>query len=304
LGNLRTTFKNQNNLAQATQMADYDVFGWDFNKLAQPNSNLNKYQKQLRVEDFGLNIDFFKYRPSDSQIGRFWMVDPLADSYPHNSVYALQENKFGLGVELEGRELSEFLSGFKNAIIEDTVPLTPSANRRFESNSYEFGKTAGHYGSIAIGLLEIGNGLQAAGGSAAVAVESGGILTIPAVAGAALGLAEAALGVNTVKNAVTNLNSSGNNPGRGKNHLQPDKTAQGDHSTFRTDPKSGKTTNTATYKENARNPKTGFTETKRVDVTGKAHVNSKTKELIKTPHVIEPKQKNPRPARQDELPRQ
>jgi hypothetical protein len=36
------------------------------------------------------------------------MVDPLASQFPHNSVYALQENKFGLGVELEGRELSGF----------------------------------------------------------------------------------------------------------------------------------------------------------------------------------------------------
>jgi hypothetical protein len=36
------------------------------------------------------------------------MVDPLASEYPHNSVYALQENKFGMGVELEGAELKEF----------------------------------------------------------------------------------------------------------------------------------------------------------------------------------------------------
>jgi hypothetical protein len=37
-------------------------------------------------------------------------VDPLASEYPHNSTYALQENKYGMGVELEGAELLPFFS--------------------------------------------------------------------------------------------------------------------------------------------------------------------------------------------------
>jgi RHS repeat-associated protein len=73
------TYKNVGGIATTTQSADYDMMGWEINKTTQPNLNLNKYQKQLRIEDFGLNIDFFKYRPSDSQIGRFWGTDPLAD---------------------------------------------------------------------------------------------------------------------------------------------------------------------------------------------------------------------------------
>jgi hypothetical protein len=36
------------------------------------------------------------------------MIDPLASQYPHNSLYAFQENKLGMGVELEGAELAEF----------------------------------------------------------------------------------------------------------------------------------------------------------------------------------------------------
>ncbi len=47
----------------------------------------------------------FKFRHYDYAIGRFVTTDPLADSYRYNSPYAFQENKLGLGVELEGLEL-------------------------------------------------------------------------------------------------------------------------------------------------------------------------------------------------------
>lgn len=42
---------------------------------------------------------------SDPAIGRFWQVDPLAEDYVYNSPYAFQENKMGMGIELEGLEL-------------------------------------------------------------------------------------------------------------------------------------------------------------------------------------------------------
>lgn len=38
-------------------------------------------------------------------IGRFYNIDPLAAKYPYNTPYAIQENKLGLGRELEGLEL-------------------------------------------------------------------------------------------------------------------------------------------------------------------------------------------------------
>jgi hypothetical protein len=42
---------------------------------------------------------------SDPSIGRFFQVDPLAADYVYNSTYAFQENKLGMGIELEGLEL-------------------------------------------------------------------------------------------------------------------------------------------------------------------------------------------------------
>lgn len=40
-------------------------------------------------------------------VGRFFNIDPLAEKYPYNSTYAFQENKMGLGRELEGLELRQ-----------------------------------------------------------------------------------------------------------------------------------------------------------------------------------------------------
>lgn len=45
-------------------------------------------------------------------VGRFFNIDPLAIKYPYNSPYAFQENKLGMGVELEGLELLKNHTGF------------------------------------------------------------------------------------------------------------------------------------------------------------------------------------------------
>lgn len=105
--NLRVNFKNENGQLVTTQTADYDMLGFEL-KTGQNGSNNFRFQQQERLFDFGLNWDLFKFRPSDSQIGRFLQIDPLAEKYAYNSVYALQENKFGLGLELEGTELIQF----------------------------------------------------------------------------------------------------------------------------------------------------------------------------------------------------
>ena len=66
-----------------------------------------KYQGQERQDELGLNWDSFKWRNYDYAIGRFMSIDPLSEEYVYNSPYAFQENKMGLGRELEGLELAE-----------------------------------------------------------------------------------------------------------------------------------------------------------------------------------------------------
>ena len=65
-----------------------------------------KYQGQERQDELGLNWDSFKFRNYDYAIGRFMSIDPLAESYTYNSTCAFQENKMGMGTELEGKELN------------------------------------------------------------------------------------------------------------------------------------------------------------------------------------------------------
>ena len=68
-----------------------------------------KFQGQKREEDLELNWDSFKWRNYDYAIGRFHSVDPLSEQYAYNSTYAIQENKMGMGRELEGLELVPWL---------------------------------------------------------------------------------------------------------------------------------------------------------------------------------------------------
>lgn len=63
-----------------------------------------KFQGQEHQDDLGLGWVQFKYRMHDPAIGRFMVVDPLADGYVHNSPYAFSENKVTGHIELEGLE--------------------------------------------------------------------------------------------------------------------------------------------------------------------------------------------------------
>jgi hypothetical protein len=145
-GNLRVAFKANGNQLEATQKNDYDITGFELKPLAYENvatKNNFKFQNQERIDDLGLDIDFFKFRLSDSKIVRFWQSDPLASDYPHNSPYALQENKFGLGFELEGAEVSPFeMHQARQQIERNKTTMTPQQAQRYENNGRAVGVLA------------------------------------------------------------------------------------------------------------------------------------------------------------------
>ncbi|WP_163409893.1 DUF6443 domain-containing protein [Flavobacterium ajazii] len=88
-----------------------------------------KYQGQERQDELGLNWDSFKWRNYDYAIGRFMCIDPLAEQYAYNSPYAFQENKLGLGRELEGLELySERSQDGKSITLTYTVNIVNNTN--------------------------------------------------------------------------------------------------------------------------------------------------------------------------------
>jgi RHS repeat-associated protein len=88
------------------------------------------------------------------------------------------------------------------------------------------------------------------------------------------------------------------NATRGQNKLKPDPTAQGPHTTFKTDPKTGKVSGYVTWVPNPRNP-SGFDPRKRVDVKPGGAVHKG----VPTPHVHTKRAPGGiRPARKYELP--
>jgi hypothetical protein len=202
---------------------------------------------------------------------------------------------------LEGLEVGDFLSGM-NASIFDNVTLG-GVNQRvkrqenaLDKDAFRFGENMGDALSASLGMLAI------AAGGLEVGITTVGVVSAPA---ATIGIGAISYGTALATKATASLASRAFNSegGRGNNNLKPDPKAEGEHSTFRTNTKTGKTTNTATYEKNPKNP-SGYQETKRVDVEGASHKSSKTGKDIPTPHVHEAKIKDPRPAKKEELPRQ
>jgi RHS repeat-associated protein len=91
---------------EVTEEDHYYPFGLTLNTSLAQNVTKNdiKFQNQRHEDDFGINMYSFKYRDHDPQIGRFWEIDPLSESYVHNSTYAFSENKVTNHIELEGLE--------------------------------------------------------------------------------------------------------------------------------------------------------------------------------------------------------
>lgn len=93
-------------------------------------------------------------------IGRFFNHDPLSEKYTYNSPYAFQENKMGMGRELEGLELvkwakDKYKQGKKwvkdNLVVEGEVKVTIGAQAGIKTG---FGKIEG--GLVTTELVKAG----------------------------------------------------------------------------------------------------------------------------------------------------
>jgi len=83
---------------------------YPFGLIGKQGSNPWTFQGQEKQDELNLGWIQFKWRNHDPAIGRFFNVDPLADSYVHNSPYAFSENKVVAHVELEGLESTPFMN--------------------------------------------------------------------------------------------------------------------------------------------------------------------------------------------------
>ncbi|WP_345988321.1 DUF6443 domain-containing protein [Chryseobacterium sp. Chry.R1] len=113
LGNVRLSYTKSGSGTEIIEENNYYPFGLKhegYNSLAGNLAYQYKYQGQELQQETGWYN--FKWRNYDPTMGRFFNIDPLAEKYPYNSTYAFQENKMGMGVELEGLELLKNHTGF------------------------------------------------------------------------------------------------------------------------------------------------------------------------------------------------
>ena len=114
LGNVRLSYSDSDNNGsidpntEIISEKNYYPFGLEhkgYNNVVNGQEyNYKTFQGQERTEDLGLNVLEFKYRIHDPAIGRFWQIDPLAESFPHNGTYNFSENRVIDAIELEGLE--------------------------------------------------------------------------------------------------------------------------------------------------------------------------------------------------------
>ncbi len=100
LGNVRAVI---NESGAVVQRQGYYPFGLTFNEWTSTSpKNQYGFQGQEYQEELGWHQ--YKWRNSDPALGRFFNIDPLAESFYYNSTYAFSENKVTAHVELEGLE--------------------------------------------------------------------------------------------------------------------------------------------------------------------------------------------------------
>ena len=168
-GNTRITYADDNDdgtidaSSEIRREQNYYPFGLEhkgYNTVLNGvKNNLKTYQGQEFTEDLGLNTHEWRYRLSDPATGRFWQVDPLAEDYTYNSTYGFQENKLGIGIELEGAEVFTW----------DDIEALGKTAGNFVKNTYSsVGQSVQD-----IGFTETGEFIKATGEAAGNMIESG-----------------------------------------------------------------------------------------------------------------------------------
>lgn len=142
-GNIRLGYYNSNNSATIDKETNYYPFGLEYQGYNGTFTQLQNYtygfQGQERQKETGWGS--FKWRNNIPELGRFFNIDPLAEKYSYNSPFAFQENKIGLGRELEGLEMTSFDMDSKDPNVKYMAEMDGVTNYRDSKNYQIFNET-------------------------------------------------------------------------------------------------------------------------------------------------------------------
>lgn len=273
------------------QLTNYYPFGAPYaDPLAMKGDDLQPYKYNGKELDkmHGLNTYDYGARQYDPILLKWDRVDPLAEKYYPYSPYNYCLDNPVKNIDPDGRGVWTKGAKLIWKVGKQVAKKGPSALKEASSYTMAFKDVKEDFNTLtdanASTMDKVGAWVSLASEIAPVSV--GDVKEIGKVIGIA------AHDNSKVRRVAQKMNSQiGSKTGRGKNRLQPNPEASGDHSTFKTDI-DGKITNTATYKMNPQNP-SGFQEVKRVDRVGAPHNG------VPTPHVHE--NGKVRPANKDDL---
>ena len=157
LGNIRLSYTDTDNdgtISKDTEIIEeknYYPFGLEhkgYNYLINGTNHPYGYQSQEEQEELGLNWIQFKWRNHDPALGKFFNIDPLAESYNYQSPYNFAENKVIWARELEGLEAWYTTTGSTNP---DNNPLF---RPQYGPLSYDYAVSQG-YSSYSVSEREV-----------------------------------------------------------------------------------------------------------------------------------------------------
>jgi RHS repeat-associated protein len=263
-----------------------DKYRYGFNG----KENDNEVKGQGAQQDYGMRI-------YDPRLGRFLSVDPLFKDFPELTTYQFASNTPIQAIDLDGLESQQETYGNDKIIPVITIPASSTLQVPIIPGSLDY---------LSKGSIPESDPItEALIAGAEIIMEEFVEPILIALKGQDLegekvtGAQRAVAIINFITTGKT-----GKSGGKKLNKVEPNKSAAGDHSSFKTD-KNGKMTRYETYKkqDNPQDPKP-FKKEKAVDVdpNSKPHYDKKTKKFVDAPHTTDSKG-NTKPSSPDELPK-